>query len=157
MGETSEEERRGAILAHEHVGIVERWFEDLFTLGDLSAVDRLVAPDFVAHGQGGMDDSHGRETFREWLRWYLSAFADRDWTVHDVISEGEKVVARYSGWATYRGGLLDIPSTDQRVLETGILILRVDGGVVKEIWSEMSDLQVVMQLGAFPAPEREVR
>ncbi|MDP9479171.1 MAG: ester cyclase, partial [Actinomycetota bacterium] len=78
------------------------------------------------------------------------AFADRAWTVHDVLSEGEKVVARYSGWATYRGGLLDIPSTDQRVLETGILILRIRDGLVREIWSEMSDLQVVMQLGAFP-------
>jgi hypothetical protein len=36
------------------------------------------------------------------------------------------------------------------VIETGILILRVEAGVVKEISSEMSDLQLVMQLGAFP-------
>jgi steroid delta-isomerase-like uncharacterized protein len=141
----------------EHVSIVEHWFDDLFTRGDLDAVDGLVVPDFVAHGQGGMDDTHGRETFREWLRWYLAAFADREWTVHDVISEGDRVVARYSGRATYKGGLLDIPSEDQRVLETGILILRVRDGLVREIWSEMSDLQVVMQLGAFPAPEREDR
>ena len=119
----------------------------------MDAVEGLVAPDFVAHGQGGMEDTHGRERFREWLRWYTSAFADREWAVHDVLSEGDKVVARYSGWATYRGGLLDIPSTDQRVLETGILILRVEGGVVREVWSEMSDLQLVMQLGAFPTQE----
>ena len=113
-------------------------------------MDELVAPDFVAHGQGGMEDSHGRETFREWLKWYLSTFSDREWDVHDVISEGDRAVARYSGWATYKGGLLDIPSTDQRVIETGIQIFHVEGGVVKEIWSEMSDLQLVMQLGAFP-------
>jgi predicted ester cyclase len=120
----------------------------------LDAVDGLVAPDFVAHGQGGMEDSHGREAFREWLRWYLSAFVDREWTLYEVISEGDRAVARYSGWATYKGGLLGIPSTDQRVLETGILILRVDGGGVKESWSEMSDLQLVMQLGAFPERDR---
>jgi predicted ester cyclase len=59
-------------------------------------------------------------------------------------------VARYSGWTTYRGGLLDIPSEDQRVRETGILIYRIEGDKVAAIWSEMSDLQVVMQLGAFP-------
>ena len=137
----------------EHVGVVERWFDDLFTRGDLDAVDGLVAPDFIAHGQGGMQDSHGRENFREWLRWYTSAFAEREWSVHDTLSEGDKVVARYSGWATYKGGLLDIPSMDQRVLETGILILRVEDGLVHEVWSEMSDLQLVMQLGAFPAQE----
>jgi len=71
-----------------------------------------------------------------------------------VISEGHKVVARYSGWATYRGGLLGIPSEDQRVRETGILIYRIEGGKVAALWSEMSDLQVVMQLGAFPASEK---
>ena len=64
-------------------------------------------------------------------------------------------MARYSGWATYRGGLLDIPSGDQRVRETGILIYRIEGGKVAAIWSEMSDLQVMMQLGAFPMPEQQ--
>ena len=136
----------------EHEHIVGRWFDDLFTRGDLDAVDSLVAPDFVAHGQGGTEATRGREAFRGWLRWYTSAFTEREWAVYDVISEGEKVVARNSGWATYRGGLLGIPSEGQRVLETGILILRVESGLVQELWSEMSDLQLVMQLGAFPQP-----
>ena len=138
--------------------IVERWFEDLFTRGDLSAVEGLVTIDFAAYGTGGDGrtiETRGPGAFREWLRWYLSAFTDREWTVHDTISEGDKVVARYSGWATYRGGLLDIPSGDQRVRETGILIYRIEGGKVAAIWSEMSDLQVVMQLGAFPVPEQQ--
>jgi len=42
----------------EHVSIVERWFEDLFTRGDLDAVEELVAPDFIAHGQDCMEDIH---------------------------------------------------------------------------------------------------
>jgi steroid delta-isomerase-like uncharacterized protein len=139
----------------EHVDIVGRWFDDLFTRGDLDAVNDLVAPDFVAHGQGGSEATRGREAFREWLRWYTAAFTEREWTVHDVISEGEKVVARNSRWVTYRGGLLGIPSEGQRVLETGILILRIRNGLVQELWSEMSDLQLVMQLGAFPLPAQD--
>jgi predicted ester cyclase len=71
-----------------------------------------------------------------------------------LLSEGDKAVARCSGLATYKGGLLDIPSKDQRVFETSILIIRVEDGLVREIWSEMSDLQIVMQLGAFPAPDQ---
>jgi hypothetical protein len=51
--------------------------------------------------------------------------------------------------------LLDIPSSDQRVLESEILIFRVEKGLVRELWSEMSDLQVVMQLGAFPVPDQD--
>ena len=39
-----------------------------------------------------------------------------------LIVEGDKIVARYSGYSTYKGGLLDISSDKQRVKETGILI-----------------------------------
>ena len=139
----------------ESTRIVERWFEDLFTRVDLAAVDELVATDLVAHGQGDHPGTQGVDAFKDWLRWYTSAFTDRQWTVHDFISEGDKVVARYSGWTTYKGGLLDIPSEGQRIFETGILIYRIEDGNVKEIWSEMSDLQVVQQLGAFPTPAEE--
>jgi hypothetical protein len=38
-------------------------------------------------------------------------------------------------------------------LETGILIYRVEAGKVKELWSEMGDLQVVQQLCAFPVAD----
>jgi hypothetical protein len=41
------------------------------------------------------------------------------------------------------------------VRESGILIYRIEGSKVAAIWSEMSDLQVVMQLGAFPVPGRQ--
>ncbi len=90
--------------------------------------------------------------FKDWLRWYRATFTDPEWTVQEVSVAGDKVVASYSGKFAYRGGLLDIPSTDQRVTESGILIFRIEGGKVKELWSEMSDLQVVQQLGAVPVP-----
>jgi len=121
-------------------------------------VEDLVTTDFVACGTGG--DGKTIETrspvaFREWLSWDPCTFTERAWTVHGAISEGGKIVARYSGWATYRGGMLEIPSADQRLRETGILIYRIEGGKVAAIWSEMSDLQVVMQLGAFPLPKQK--
>ena len=137
--------------------IVRMWFEDIFTRGDLSAVDDLAAADFVARGPGDHPGSHGVEAFKDWLRWYRTSFTDPDWTVHEVISAGEKVVASHSGTTSYRGGLLDIPSRGQRVLETGILIYRIEDGKVKELWSEMSDLQIVLQLGAFPVSDQEDR
>ena len=52
----------------EHENIVGRWFDDLFIWGDLDAVDGLVAPDLVTHGQGGTEATRGPEAWCEWLR-----------------------------------------------------------------------------------------
>ncbi len=41
------------------------------------------------------------------------------------------------------------------MLESEVLIFHVGNGLVRELWSEMSDLQVVTQLGAFPVPEQD--
>lgn len=125
-------------------------------MGRASESTRIVErsiDDFVAHGQGAHPGTHGVEAFKDWLRWFRASFTEPEWTVHDVIVAGDKIVARCSRTTTYRGGLLDIPSKDQRVLETGILIYRIEDGKIKEIWSEMSDLQVVQQLGASPVAD----
>jgi diaminopimelate epimerase len=90
---------------------------------------------------------------KDWLRWYTSAFAEREWRVDELISEGDRAAVRYTGHTTYRGGLLGIPSQDQRVLETGMLILRIADGRVQELWSEMSDAEVLTQLGAVRTGE----
>src|SRR5919107_6360119 len=42
---TGDEQRGNTLPVPEHASLVERWFEDLFTLGDL---DELVTPDFRA-------------------------------------------------------------------------------------------------------------
>jgi predicted ester cyclase len=136
----------------EHKTIVERWFREIFEQGNYDTVDEIVAEDFTAYPQGPGEPARGRETFKQWLDWYRSSFTEQEWTIHDIISEGNKVVVRYTGYTTYRGGLFDILSENQRILETGILIYRIENGQVQELWAEMSDLQVVMQLGAFPCP-----
>lgn len=141
------------MVVSEDRAIIECWFQDIFTRGKLSVLDDIIAADFIAHAQGGdatTSATCGREAFKAWLCWYRATFTDANWTIHDVIAATDKVVVRYSGWITYRGGLLNIPSTNQRVLETGITIFRIQDGKIQEMWCEMSDLYVMQQLGAFP-------
>ncbi|WP_092504185.1 ester cyclase [Virgibacillus subterraneus] len=63
-----------------------------------------------------------------------------------IIGLEDKVAVRYTGHMTYKGGWEDIPSSDQRVKETGIMIIRFESGLIKEMWCEMSDLDVMNQL-----------
>lgn len=131
--------------------IVKRWFDDVFAKGDEIAVNELLSPEVVVYSQGHDEGYVGRNNFKSWLKWYRSSFVDSQWTVNDIIESGNTVVVRYTGHSTYKGGLLDIPPSDQRIKETGILIFRMDeNNQVAEMWCEMSDLQVMQQIGVFP-------
>ena len=130
-----------------HASIVHRWFDDLFTAGDLDILSDLVSSDFVAH-----DPSGGRttnlEAWKQWFAWYRAAFTEPEWTVHEVLSDGDKAVVRYSGKVTYRGGWLDIPATNQRVTEMGILIFTIVDGKIGRLHAALSDLELATELGA---------
>jgi predicted ester cyclase len=136
------------VVASESRGIVERWFSDLFGRGDLSVVNDLAADDLVVYDAKGMVVAASREQFVSWLRWYLATFTDGEWRIHDVISENDKLAVRYSGETIYRGGLLDIPTRNQRVTEMGMLIFRIEENKVRELWTALCDLEVVVSLGA---------
>jgi len=57
-------------------------------------------------------------------------------------------VVRYTVRSTYRGGYLELPTADQPVTETGIIIFRFAGDKVAETWFEANDLQIAQQIGA---------
>jgi predicted ester cyclase len=140
-----------------HIAIVKCWFYELFAQANLALIDELLAPDFVSYDPSGQVGARGREAFKQWLRWYLASFTDAEWTLHDILEDGEKVVVRYSGLTTYRGGLFDLPSQQQRVKEMGVLIFRIREGKVAELWSALCDLDVVLALGAVPVLKKEER
>jgi predicted ester cyclase len=133
--------------------IAEAWF-DMWRTGDDGRLADLATDDYVAHGPGGTGD---RATFVDWLHWYPITFAEQRPVLEDVISGGDRVVARYTVRSTYRGGYLDLPARDQAVEETGIIIFRLAGGRVAETWLEGNDLEVARQLGGRVAPARPAK
>ena len=139
-----------------HVAIVHRWFDDLFTAGDLTVLNELGSPDFVACDPSGHRVTD-LESWKQWFAWYRATFTEPQWTVHEVISEGDKAVVRYSGTVTYRGGWLDIPATDQRVTEMGILIFTIEDGKIRKLHAALADLELAIALGAVIVPSEHVR
>jgi predicted ester cyclase len=124
----------------------ERWFNEYFTKGNLDVLDELTTADFLYHSRNG---DNSREKMKEFMSWYRSVFQDDEWVIDDLIEQGDKLVVRYTGWMTYKGGWFNIPSENQRVKETGIMIFIFHEGKVKELWCENSDAAILYELGAL--------
>ncbi|MCA1055906.1 ester cyclase [Rossellomorea aquimaris] len=132
---------------------VDKWFGEYFTKGNLDILDELTTDGFIYHSRNG---DNTKEQMKEFMTWYRSVFHDDEWALHDIIEQDHKVVVRYTGWMTYKGGWFNIPSENQRVKETGIMIFYFEGSKVKELWCENSDAGILYDLGALPKDTHEV-
>jgi predicted ester cyclase len=133
-----------------HRALIERWFHELFTLPHSTVLDQLVTDDFVTRDPSGKIGAPNPAAFQTWLQWYRTSFTDATWEIQDLLSVGNKVVVRYAGQTTYRGGLFQIPAKNQRVTEMGILIFHIRENRICELWAALSDLELVLEMGAIP-------
>lgn len=125
--------------------------------GDLALVERIIAPDFVAHAAPitgtGSDEVHGREGLRGWVSGIRAAIPDLTFSTQvGPVSEGDMLVGRWQARGTYRGGIPGVPAEaiGRRVHFSGTDSLRVVNGLLAEYWANADSLSFMQQLGAVP-------
>jgi steroid delta-isomerase-like uncharacterized protein len=128
--------------------VASRWYEEVFNAGNLALIDELFAPNFVDHDPS--NPLPGLEGVRQLVSMYRGAFPDLHLTIDDEITEGDKVVTRFTGRGTHMGPLMGIPSSGKRVTITAIDILRFENGRIAEHWGNQDLLGMMRQLGAIP-------
>ena len=104
-----------------------------FAAADGAAMDRLLAPGFVAHGLPTGTDAEAMRTCAVALH---AALPDCASTVDDVIAEGDRVAVRYTTRATHTGELFGVAPSGRAVTMTGIEIYRFNGARIAEYWGE---------------------
>ena len=83
---------------------------------------------------------------------FRTAFPDLKVTVDEVMAEGDLTFLRWHGEGTHKGQLMQIPPTGKSVSITGMDILKLENGKIKERWAEVNALALMMQLGVIPSP-----
>jgi steroid delta-isomerase-like uncharacterized protein len=114
-------------------GLARRYQEEVWGKGDLALIDELLAPDFIDHSlPSGMDP--GFAGAKRAVQGALDAFPDGQWTVEDLIAEGDKVVIRWKLQATHEHEFRGIAPVGKPVTIAGITILRIADGKIAERW-----------------------
>ena len=128
-------------------------YEVVWSRGELDAVDRLIAPRYTIHHDPG-DDWEGqtltRATYRRRVLYSRGAFPDLRFTLHAVISDGDRVAARWSATGTQRGPLTGVPATDRALTFCGQTMYAITDGMVTGHWQTIDRLGVMRQLGLLP-------
>jgi len=129
--------------------LMRRFYEELWSRGNLEAIPELVAEDFVDHGTPAGETS-GREALADLVVSWRTGFPDMTETVEDLISEGDKVVGRFLMRGTHRGEFMGVAPTGRSVTMSGIDVVRFADGKISEFWYAEQMLELMHQLGAAP-------
>ena len=125
-------------MSAENKGLVRRLFQEVWNSGNLAAAEEILASTYVSHGDAPDVLSVGVLAFQRRVSGVLSRFADFEVTLQDLIAEEDKVVARWSTYATDRRDRLDIASASRILRTAEIGIFRVDAGRIAESWVSSS-------------------
>jgi steroid delta-isomerase-like uncharacterized protein len=140
--------------SEENKTIVRRVWEEFFIQGNLDKADEFFAPDYVNHDPAAPEDRHGPEELSQFLSMYHTAFPDMQFTIEDMIAEGDEIVVRWTVCGTHQGELMGIPPTNNRVTVTGMSIERVFGDKIVETWDNYDALGLMQQVGVIPESEQ---
>lgn len=107
-------------------GIARDLLEGFWSTGDADAADRLFTQDFVHHRvpEGTPRGPEGQKQFVASVRGY---FPDLKFTIEDLISEGDRVVARWTAQLTNQD--------NEIITYPGVDVLRLSGDRIAELWS----------------------
>jgi steroid delta-isomerase-like uncharacterized protein len=131
--------------------IVDAFIQELFSKGDLEAVDRYLAPGFVDHDPP-VPGVAGAEGMRRAAVMFRQAFPDWHSEVTRLVAEGDIVVEQFTAQGTHRGALMGAEPTGETVVLAGINVFRIDGDLIVERWGRLDEAGLLRQLGLIPGP-----
>jgi steroid delta-isomerase-like uncharacterized protein len=129
--------------------LLRRFFEELFNKGDLSVADEIVSDDYLANDPAP-GETPGLQGLKVFVTSTRTAFPDVEFTIDDMIAEGDKVATRWTFRGTHRGEFGGVPASGNHVVFNALNIHRIANGKLQEAWLKADTLDYLQQMGAIP-------
>jgi steroid delta-isomerase-like uncharacterized protein len=133
-------------MSEQNKTLARRWFEDLFSRGDLDAAEEILSAEFLDHLP--REEERGIEELKDYLSVYRTAFPDIEGTVEEIVAEADKVVVRWRSRGTHQGEFMGVAPTGRDVTFTGMRLFRIAENKIAESWVNIDERGLQEQLGA---------
>jgi len=130
---------------------IRRWF-DMINKHDLSMINEIVSEDFRAN-EFGMEFK-GPVALKQAFTIGFAGFPDLQYTVDDIVAEGDKVAIRYTRTGTHKGEYRGFAPKNKWTQVSGAFFYRLVGGKIVEASGYSDRLALFQQIGVSPpAPQ----
>jgi predicted ester cyclase len=137
----------------ENKAIIRRLIEEVWSKEDLDALAEIMSVDCILHDS----EENGLETYKRGVVDNHAAWPDWQFTIMDIIAEGDKVVSRTRGKGTQTGEWFGLPPTNKEAEWMVWTTIRIADGKIAEVWQIFTGFWLYVQLGTIPSWEEIVK
>jgi predicted ester cyclase len=115
---------------------LRRDWDRVWNQGDTDAIDELYAADVVIH-TAAPGTPAGIEGVKFGIGGLRAAFPDLQFTLEELIVEGDVAVNRWSMTGTQQGEFMGAPPSGEKTTMSGLAMVRIVEDKIAEIWTAM--------------------
>src|SRR3954453_22213645 len=132
--------------------LIQRFYDQTLTNGNIDAIDELVTDDVVDHEEGLPGQPEGKEGIRFFVNAMRDAFSDLKATIGQSLESGDLAAAEVTITGKHTGEFMGVPATDKPFEIKTVDIIRLEGDKCAEHWGVTDNMALMMQIGAIPEP-----
>ncbi len=91
----------------------------------------------------------GKEAYSRLDKAVSGTFADSQYSIDDIIAEGELVAWRQTFRGTFKGSFSGFPPNDKIITAPGIVFVRIKDRKIVETWAIRDMLSMLQQMGVI--------
>jgi predicted ester cyclase len=124
--------------------LVRHLYEDILNGRRPELLSRVVAEEYEdATGQ------RGPSAFTAPILTLLRAFPDVQWTIEDLLAEGNRVAVRWTWRGTHTGQFREFMASQKTVINQGIAIFYLQDDKILRAWLQTDRLGFLQEIGAL--------
>jgi steroid delta-isomerase-like uncharacterized protein len=127
-------------------------FVEFINTADPALARELVAPDAKFFVPFQPEPLFGPDGYLGIVMMMRSGFSGVQWTLEDMVAEGDTVAARYTMRGTHDGNFMGVPPTGRSIQVQAMNFYRLSDGRIVEEFGQPDMMGLMMQIGAIPQP-----
>jgi steroid delta-isomerase-like uncharacterized protein len=125
-------------------------FTDFINTANEDLATDLISPNAIFYVPGRPEPMQGPSGYLAIIGMMRAGFPDIQWTLEELIAEGDKVAARFTMRGTHKGTFFGVPPSGRKIEVKAMNFYRMNDGKIVEEHGQPDLLGLLQQIGAAP-------
>lgn len=125
-------------------------FTDFINTASEDVAAELISQTAIFHVPGRPEPLQGPSGYLATIEMMRAGFPDIQWTLEELIAEGDKVAARFIMRGTHDGAFFGVPPSGKKIEVKAMNFYRFSDGKIVEEHGQPDLLGLLQQIGAVP-------